>query len=114
MHCVKSDCSLTVLHRAVLPALNTHLQDNFKFLPSSTRPTHPQEPRGQVLQARRSIAKGNLEWLVLAGVSYQLPRVVKEQHFKVVVESVSDYDAAFEDLCNFSLDFSEFWGVDEI
>ena len=84
------------------------------FAVISTRLTHPQEPCGQVLQARRSIAKGNLEWLVLAGVSYQLPRVVKEEHFKVVVESVSDYDAAFEDLCNFSLDFSEFWGVDEI
>ena len=118
MHGVESDCSLTVLHRAVLTTLNTHLQHNFPlnkdFLLSSSRLTHPQEPCSQVLQARSSIAKGNFEWLVLACVSYHLPWVVKEEHFKVMVEGVPYYDPAFEDLCNFSLDFSELWSVDKI
>ena len=84
----------------------------FAFI--STRLTHPQEPCGQVLQARRTVAKGNFKRLVLAGVSYQLPRVVEEQHFKVMVEGVPNYDAAFKDLCNFGLDFSEFWGICEV
>ena len=88
--------------------------NDFQVHLSSSRPTHPQEPCSQVFQAWSSVSKGDLERLVLARVSYQLSRVVKEKHFKVMVERVPDYDAAFKDLCNFSLNFGEFRGVDEI